>query len=128
MKKILNFILAIMLCGLFFTACDDSFPEDLIGTWSDSDVTSATGSTRYLSLTLRSDKTGTFTFESSVYIRKANFTWSYKNDIVTCSGVMVEYEEDSGVDTDENWERTFLYNGTTLIPQQRPYQNFKLTK
>ena len=128
-QKYFSRILAI-ICLLIMYSCDNKeykIPSEVIGTWSDTDVQSATESLRYLSLKLYEDGSGDFYFESLVYIRVAGFTWTFKNNIVTCTGTMIETASDGEIDIDPEWVGTFKYTGSSLIPQNSPYKDFILT-
>ena len=119
-----------ILCLFFMYSCESKegkTPSEIIGTWSDTDIQSATESHRYLSLKLYEDGSGDFYFESLYYLRIASFTWTFKNNIVTCTGTMIETTSDGETDIDYEWARTFKYTGTALIPQNSPYKDFVLT-
>ena len=88
---------------LSFSACQaddidiDIATDEVVGTWSDSKVQSATGSTRYISVTINKDGSGDFYFESLAYTRVAGFTWTFKSNILTCTGIQVETTSDGEV-------------------------------
>jgi len=102
-----------ILCLFFMYSCESKeskTPSEIIGTWSDTDIQSATESLRYLSLKLYEDGSGDFYFESLVYIRVAGFTWTFKNNIVTCTGTMIETASDGEIDIDPEWVGTFKFH------------------
>ena len=119
-----------ILCLFFMYSCESKeskTPSEIIGTWSDTDIQSATESHRYLSLKLYEDGSGDLHFESLAYLRIASFTWTFKNNIVTCTGTMIETTSDGETYIDSEWVGTFKYTGTALIPQNSPYKDFILT-
>ena len=131
-QKLLSCMLVIFSI-LSFSACDTHNIDienttEVVGTWSDSQVQSATGSTRYMSVVINEDGSGELYFESLAYVRIAGFTWTFRNNILTCSGTMVETTSDGEVNIDDSWGCTFEYMGSALRPQRSPYKDFVLTQ
>lgn len=119
-----------IICLFIMYSCEnqeDRIPSEVIGTWSDTGIQSATESRHYLSLKLDEDGSGYFYYESLAYIRVAGFTWTFKNNIIACMGTMTETTADGEIDIDSEWVETFKYTGSALIPQNSPYKDFILT-
>ena len=124
--------MTILVCGLIsatLSSCggdddngSDEIPSGVIGTWGGS-KTLKTGSERSLTVTFRSDRTGSFQFISNAYYRVAEFTYSMKGSIITCDGFIVG---EDGVTN--RFDQQFEYRTTYMMPIGNSYSDIKLTK
>lgn len=132
MKKIFFLILTIITgLGSIITLSSCSSDEDfdtttITGTWYGTRTyhNPASGTKyQYLTITFEDNGTGSLEYEAPTSYSAAKFTYSIKNDIITCNGA---YANTDGV-VEDDFKMTLKIEGDRLIPLDR-YNVFILTR
>ena len=100
-------MLCLCSCGDDDESGTGSALSGLIGTW----YGERSNANQSITVIFRKDKTGEFTYESNVYYRVAEFTYSVSGDQIVCKGIIAG--EDGVVN---NWNQTFEWCGSYLAP------------
>ncbi len=127
-KLILPIIIICLNIGITisFTSCKNEDFDFIIGTWFGTVAYNNPVSGikyQYLSIEFKENGLGSLEYDSPVSYSVAKFTYTVKNNVITCNGASAN----TGGDTDGNFTMKLRIEGERLIPIDK-YNDFILTK
>lgn len=123
-------ILVCAVLGCLLPSCDDDEDVrlDILGSWYGThSYYNPVGGTKYQYLTINfyENGTGQLEYESPVSFTAGSFTYTVKDDVITCVGARASSSD--GGDLDLDFKMTLRHEGDRLIPLDK-YSTFILTR